>query len=499
MLKASFQLNRSLTNSHIKYVIARGFGSSWAEDFNKASGKICGDAPFNESANRLRELCKTDLVKGTDIRDAPDRFFKAHRILARHAVNAGPGFWVRFTVHYNLFAGTILGVGSDEQVAKLADYQKNGQLGCFALTEKLAGVQSGLVVQTTIEWDEGAQKFILNTPNEGARKNWISQGFTADKAVVVADLLVGGKSMGPHAFVMDFRRDGKLLPGISVDDMGRKTVGNDLDNAWIHFDKVELDKSAMLSKYAEINDENEYVLKTKGIRPFDMIGQRLYTGRIAVGQSALEYRRHIFKKTKEYSDNKPIFSFSGNRVLSSIPQLAAIYEENDEKLRDIDAFILSCEASLSDSIRSGATPSPKLVEAIATCKVKAVEESIEMCFRLKQEVGSYALIDDAGFGNMDFLQACKFAEGDSRILMQKMARDRFKQFVSTGGAGEDFTAEETKFCSKLGANIAASASKGVDKLQAWENEWRLVYKLAEAVMARVQANWDHGINDESCA
>ena len=27
---------------------------------------------------------------------------------------------------------------------------------------------------------------------------------------------------------------------------------------------------------------------------------------------------------------------------------------------------------------------------------------------------------------MDFLQCCKFAEGDSRILMQKMARDKLK-------------------------------------------------------------------------
>jgi len=55
-----------------------------------------------------------------------------------------------------------------------------------------------------------------------------------------------------------------------------------------------------------------------------------------------------------------------------------------------------------------------------------VETSIDLCFRLKQEVGSFALMDDAGFKHMDFLQCCKFAEGDSRILMQKMARDRLK-------------------------------------------------------------------------
>jgi acyl-CoA oxidase len=344
--------------------------SSWTGDFLKATEKIHHDVPFEESANMLRELCQTDLLKATDIKDSPERFFEAHRILARHAVHHGPGFWVRFTVHYNLFGGTVLAVGTDEQVARLDDFQKGGLLGCFALTEKLAGVQSGLIVQTTIDWNEQKQKFILNTPNEGARKNWISQGFTADKAVVVADLTVGGENVGPHAFLMDFRKQGKLVPGISVDDMGIKTVGNDLDNAWIQFDNVELDKSAMLSKYAEINNDNQYELKHKGVRPFDMIGQRLYSGRICVAQAGLEYRRQLFQQTKDYSDGKPIFSFSGPRVLSNIPQLTAIYQENEKKMSVIDAFVKSCELSLSDCIRREVPPNTELVEAIATCKVR---------------------------------------------------------------------------------------------------------------------------------
>ena len=343
---------------------------SWTDDFLDATEHLRSDISFTQSADQLRELCKSDLLKGTDIRDAPDRFFEAHRILAKRATHQGPGFWVRFTVHYNLFAGTILAVGTDEQVARLQEYQENGELGCFALTEKLAGVQSGLVVQTTAEWNEAKQVFVLNTPNEGARKNWISQGFTADKAVVIADLTVSGERVGPHAFVVDFRSHGELLPGISVDDMGRKTVGNDLDNAWISFEHVELDKSSLLSKYARITDDNQYELLFQGVRPFDMIGQRLYTGRIAVSQAALEYRRQLFKQTREYSDNKEIFSFHGSRTLTNIPQLNAIYEENEVKLKAIDDFVRGCERLLSESIQRGEVPSTKLVEAIATCKVR---------------------------------------------------------------------------------------------------------------------------------
>ena len=47
-------------------------------------------------------------------------------------------------------------------------------------------MQSGLVVNTTAEWDADTDTFVINTPNDGAKKNWISQGFTADKAVVMA-------------------------------------------------------------------------------------------------------------------------------------------------------------------------------------------------------------------------------------------------------------------------------------------------------------------------
>ena len=132
----------------------------------------------------------------------------------------------------------MLAVGNPEQIESMEAVQEQGQLGCFALTEKLAGVQSGLLVQTTAEYDADAREFVLNTPSDGAKKNWISQGFVADKAVVLATLRVGGENKGPHAFLMDLRRGGELVPGVSVGDMGVKTTGNDLDNAWIALDQV---------------------------------------------------------------------------------------------------------------------------------------------------------------------------------------------------------------------------------------------------------------------
>merc|ERR1719233_911898 len=75
----------------------------------------------------------------------------------------------------------------------------------------------------------------------------------------------------------------------------------------------------------------------------------------------------------------------------------------------------------------------RLKRAISCCKVLGVDKSIELCHRLKQEVGSYALMSTSGFGQTDFLQVCKFAEGDSRILQLKMARDAMRSIATLIG------------------------------------------------------------------
>jgi hypothetical protein len=43
-------------------------------------------------------------------------------------------------------------------------------------------------------------------------------------------------------------------------------VANDLDNARVWFDQVQLPKSALLNKFCDINDNNEYVQKGEKMR-----------------------------------------------------------------------------------------------------------------------------------------------------------------------------------------------------------------------------------------
>lgn len=179
-----------------------------------------------------------------------------------------------------------------------------------------AGVLSGLIVETTADWDADTQQFVLHTPNDAAAKNWISQGYTAELGVVIADLRVDGVSHGPHAFFMQLRNKDtmELMDGITIKDMGTKTVANDLDNARVWFDQVKLPKSALLNKFADIQNDKYIQVGDERMR-IEVIGQRLMTGRQAIAEAALVAARVLHMKTEEYAETKVCNGLDGERSL----------------------------------------------------------------------------------------------------------------------------------------------------------------------------------------
>lgn len=163
-------------------------------------------------------------------------------------------------------------------------------------------------------------------------------------------------------------------------------------------------------------------------------------------------------------------------VLSDVPQLHALFEEADGEMTKMEAFLEEIERRLTDCLRREDFPPADLTQAIATAKVKAVELAIELCWRLKQEVGSFALMSGSGFEQLDYLQCCKFAEGDSRILMHKISRDRMQAFQK----GFEGPAKEADLCKRI-----LEAGKTGDK----DGEFLKAYELAEAVMQRTMESF----------
>ena len=507
---------------------------------------------YADSARRLSALVRTGMLRFEDLVEAPAKFFEAHRLLARAGFDQGPGFSIRFTVQYNLFAGTVLELGGPSHLRQLKQMQRDGTLGCFALTERLAGVNSGLVVHTTCAWIPDARRrdggrFLLRTPHAGARKNWISQGLVATKAVVVADLLVNDRSVGPHAFLVTLRdARGRPVKGVTLTDMGPKTTGNDLDNASVSFRDVWLERGALLDRHCDVFSASEtssdFSSETRALKGvyverdetyatttdtkkthkstntnekksrltnMDRVGQRLFTGRVSVAQGAHEFRERLFRRTREATDAKLCWvpgdtrgsGGSNDRRLSDVPQLKALYLEEDLKCARTRAFLEAVEAALCASLLSRRRPDARLVEAVAAAKVRAVDEAIEMTHRLRQEVGSYALMAGTGFEHTDFLQCCKFAEGDSRVLMMKMARDRAGRMAKLKKKtlrGEDaFAAFASTFRSRREAEAAAAlaealedaTSRGLSPAEAWDEVSESAYALAAIAIEEIVQKW----------
>ena len=98
---------------------------------------------------------------------------------------------------------------------------------------------------------------------------------------------------------------------------------------------------------------------------------------------------------------------------------------------------------------------------------------------------------EMGFELIDMLLCCKFAEGDSRILQQKLARDRLKQLqrqgvTSAAASVLSFSADAAETLAALSlARKLAPAGRDPAKLEAaMDGAWREIYALADHVADR---------------
>ncbi|KAM5540990.1 hypothetical protein V8D89_005301 [Ganoderma adspersum] len=168
-------------------------------------------------------------------------------------------------LHMAAFEPILKSQGSPELHAKYgALIVHRGILGCYLQTELGHGTNVA-ALETTATYLPATREFELHTPTPAAAKWWIGAlGRTATHGVVQARLILpSGHDAGPHLFFVQLRslEDHRTLPGITIGDIGPKAMGGyaAVDNGFARFDGVRIPKEQMLSAFAGVTDEGEYV------------------------------------------------------------------------------------------------------------------------------------------------------------------------------------------------------------------------------------------------
>lgn len=158
---------------------------------------------------------------------------------------------------------TINEQGTPEQHEAFLKKANNYEfIGCYAQTE-LGHGSNVRGLETTATWNADDKTFTIHSPHLTASKWWIgSLGRTANHAVVMAQLIIDGKSYGPHPFVMQIRdlKTHEPLENIHIGDIGPKFGYNTMDNGFLLFNKVKIPHISMLARFSRVDpDTNKYV------------------------------------------------------------------------------------------------------------------------------------------------------------------------------------------------------------------------------------------------
>ncbi len=222
---------------------------------------------------------------------------------------------VKVGVQFGLFGGAILQLGTKpHHDAYLDDLIHGRLLGCFAMTESGHG-SNVQALGTTATYDPETREFVIDTPDDRARKDYIGNAaLHASHAVVFAQLVVGEESHGVHAFVVRIRDEqGAAAPGVRIEDCGPKIGLNGVDNGRLWFSGVRVARTDLLDRYAVVTDDGRYFsdIDNPDRRFFTMLGT-LVQGRVCVGGAAINASKVALAIAVEYAHHRRQFGNPGS-------------------------------------------------------------------------------------------------------------------------------------------------------------------------------------------
>jgi acyl-CoA oxidase len=347
---------------------------------------------------------------------------------------------VKCGVQFGLFGGAVLHLGTRKHHDRhLADIASLRLPGCFAMTETGHGsnVQQ---LETTATYDAATGEFVVSTPHDGARKDYIGNAARDGRmAAVFAQLVVGGQSRGVHALLVPLRdADGIVLPGIRIEDCGAKLGLDGVDNGRIWFDDVRVPRDNLLDRYAAVDEDGVYrsAIDSSTKRFFTMLGT-LIQGRVSICGASISATKVALAIAVRHAEARRQFGPPGDdgveevvlldyrthqrRLLPALAKVYALHFAQEELVARLHR-VFTADEELDRERRELETLAAGL-KAVATWHATAtIQECREAC------------------GGMGYLQGNRFAalkadtdvfttfEGDNTVLLQLAAKNLLTDF-----------------------------------------------------------------------
>ncbi|KAL9625803.1 MAG: hypothetical protein Q9160_000123 [Pyrenula sp. 1 TL-2023] len=358
-----------------------------------------------------------------------------------------------YGLHEHMYLKTIRDQGTPEQHRMFLDKaERYENIGCYAQTE-LGHGSNVRGLETTATWNPGEKTFTLHSPYLTASKWWIgSLGKAANHAVVMAQLMIGGKNYGPHPFVLQIRdlNTHEPLENIHVGDIGNKFGYNTMDNGFLLLNNVKVPHSSMLARFSSVDPDNNKYLKPSS--PSLVYGTLTWVRSTIVLQSGAVLARGVTIATRycairrQFQDRDAQRQEGENQVLNYtmvqirlLPLLAAtfalhftgrgmmeLYQENQKRMAgDAGQLAQTDRGAGPEELHPG---TDLLADLHATsCGLKSLAstiagEGLEVC---RRACGGHGYSAFAGIGSWyaDYLPTLTW-EGDNYMLTQQVSRYR---------------------------------------------------------------------------
>ena len=333
---------------------------------------------------------------------------------------------IKLGVQVGLFGGSLLHLGTErhQELARQAILLELP--GCFAMSERDHG-SNVKDIETTARFDPLTDEFIIHTPHEGARKEWIGNAARHGRmATVFAQLQIGRENYGVHAFLVGLRDEqGRLQPGVRIEDCGHKLGLNGVDNGKIWFQNVRIPRDNMLDRHAQVDRSGHYTssITSSSKRFFTMIGT-LVMGRVSLCLAALSAIRLAVALAVEYADKRRQFGPAGQAEMVILD-----YQTHQKRLMPALATAYALEFTnrfLVERYLQGTRSEDEARELevlAAGLKATASWDAMQILQTCRECCGGNGYLAANRFADLKAdLDVFTTFEGDNTVLMQLVAR-----------------------------------------------------------------------------